>query len=249
LPYLLGAAGILLLGLCILHAVKTGRTQPWLWILILLPGIGSVVYFISEILPDVWHGKDGRAIRRGLKQMADPDSDLRQAKRDVEMVGSADAKKSLAEEFYRRGNYAPAIDLYRSALNGIHQDDPALWHGLARTQLAAGDGKGAQTSLDTLQAANPEFSSPDAHLVYARALEMQDKNDDAAREYEKLIRYYSGEEARCRYGLLLKRAGYTSHAHDMFNQVLRSVDGAPRHYVKANQEWTDIARSNTTSPN
>jgi hypothetical protein len=30
----------------------------------------------------------------------------------------------------------------------------------------------------------------------------------------------------------------------MFNQVLRSVDGAPYHYVKFNREWVDIARSN-----
>ena len=34
-----------------------------------------------------------------------------------------------------------------------------------------GDCAGAQASLDALQAANPNFSSADAHLVYARALE------------------------------------------------------------------------------
>lgn len=243
-PYILGIAGLLLLALCILHAVKTGRTQPWLWILVLLPGVGSLVYFLFEIVPDLWHGKDGRALRRNLKSIADPDADLRAAKRDAEMVGSADSKKALAEEFYRRGNYAPAVDLYRSALSGIHSDDPALWLGLARTQFAAGDGKGAQASLDALQAANPEFSSSEAHLLYARALEAQDKNHEAQAEYEKLIRYYSGEEARCRYALLLKREGHMSHARDIFNQVLRSVDGAPRHYIKAQQEWIDVARQN-----
>jgi hypothetical protein len=244
LPYLAGAAGVLLMGLCIYHAVKTGRTQPWLFIIILLPGIGSLVYFISEILPELWQGKDGRALRKQVKNIADPDADLRQAKREAEMVGSVETKKSLAEEFHRRGNYAPAIDLYRSALAGIHKDDPALLHGLARTQFAAGDGKGAQATLDTLQSANPDYTSADSHLLYARALEMQEKNDEAAREYERLIRYFPGEEARCRYALLLQRSGYVSHARDMFTQVLRSVEGAPGHYVKYNREWVDIARSN-----
>jgi hypothetical protein len=248
MPYLAGIAGILLMGLCIMHAVKTGRTQPWLFIIIFLPGIGSLVYFISEILPDLWHGRDGRALRKHVKNIADPDADLRAAKREAEMVGSADSKKSLAEELYRRGNYAPAIDLYRSALSGIHKDDPALWFGLARAQFAAGDGAGAQASLDALQAANPEFGSDEAHLLYARALEMQGGDDEAAKEYEKVIRYFSGEEARCRYGLFLKRCGYASHARDIFNQILRSADGAPRHYIKMQREWIDIARANT-APN
>jgi hypothetical protein len=43
----------------------------------------------------------------------------------------------------------------------------------------------------------------------------------------------------------LQRRGYVSHARDVFTQVLRSAEGAPRHYVKMQREWIDIARANT----
>lgn len=241
-PYIAGIADILLTALCVMHCVRNGNTQPWLFIILFLPGVGPIAYFAAEIVPEIWHGKDGYALRRGLKKFTDPDADIRKARRNADMVRSADAKKNLAEEYAERGNYAAAIDMYRDALTGIHKDDPALLYGLARAQFAAGDGKGAQASLDALQKANPDFSSADAHLLYARALEAQGRDGEAQAEYERLIRYFPGEEARCRYGVLLKRAGHSGRARDMFNEVLKSVDGAPKHYVQSQQEWSDIAR-------
>lgn len=244
MPFLAGGAGILLMLLCVVHCVRNGNTQPWLFIIILLPGVGSLAYLVAVIVPDLWHGHDGAAIRRGFKKITDPDAEMRRARRDADMVGSADAKRKLAEEHVTRGNYAAAIDMYRAALTGMHKDDPALLYGLAKTQLAAGDGKGAQASLDALQAANPNFASADAHMIYARALEAQGKDGEAQAEYEKLVKYFPGEEARCRYGLLLKRAGHSERAANVFHEVLRSVDGAPRHYVRAQREWVGIAKAN-----
>ncbi len=64
-------------------------------------------------------------------------------------------------------------------------------------------GAGAQAALDTLRETNPDFNSPDAHLTYAQALEAQGKDAEAAEEYEELVKYYPGEEARFRYAMLL----------------------------------------------
>jgi hypothetical protein len=104
-----------------------------------------------------------------VTKLANPNRDLKVAKREVELVGSADAKRKLAEEYILRGEYNDAIDLLRSALTGVHSDDPALLFALARALVATEDGAGAQAALDELQAANPKFVSADAHLLYARA--------------------------------------------------------------------------------
>ena len=35
------------------HAVRTGRERQWLFIIIVFPGVGSLIYFFSEYLPDM----------------------------------------------------------------------------------------------------------------------------------------------------------------------------------------------------
>jgi hypothetical protein len=229
---------------CIVHAIKTGRYYPWIMVILGIPVIGSVIYIILEMGPDMMTTRQGHAVKRGLQTVTNPNKDFKARMREVEMVGSADAKRGLAEEYARRGMYTDAIDLYRSSLTGMHKDDPVLLFGLARTQLANGDGAGAQASLDTLQTANPGYVSNDAHMVYARALELQGKHSEALVEYKALTKTFSGEEARCRYALLLRLTGATEQSRDVFREILKLLDGAPRHYRREQKEWGDIARQN-----
>ena len=44
-------------------------------------------------------------------------------------------------------------------------------------------------------------------MIYARALELQGKDQEALEEYRKLARYFAGEEARCRYAMMLQENG------------------------------------------
>lgn len=237
--YLLPTA---LMVLCIVHAIRHGNVFPWIWIIVFLPGIGSLIYFFMEILPELTRTRQAAQAAAGLRQMADPGRSLREAHRAAEMVGSVDAKRTLAEEYMARGNYAGAVAIYQEAAQGQFRDDPALLQGLARAQFMSGDPAGAQASLDALQAADPNFASADAHLLYARALEGQGKNNEALAEYRRLIGYYSGEEARARFGQLLVKMGQRDEARAVYQQVVKSLDGAPSRYQKAQKEWGDIAR-------
>lgn len=241
--YLLLLAPILLEITCIIHAVRNGRVFPWVYVIVFLPMVGCIAYFAVEILPEMLSGRAAHALKSNVRDIADPRRGLRERLREVEMVGSVDAKRALAEEYIRRGDYADAASLYRTALQGQFQNDPALLLGLARSLFLSGDGAGAQTSLDALQAADPGFVSADAHLLYARALELQGKLDEARDEYRRLIRYYPGEEARCRTAMLLERMSAADEARQIYAEILKSFDGAPRHYRSAQKEWRDIARA------
>jgi hypothetical protein len=195
-PIILGT--LVLQIVCLIHAIKTGRSSPWLMVIIFLPVIGCLIYLVLELIPDMMTTRQAQTVRRGFQDATDPNREFRARTREVEMVGSVDAKRGLAEEYMRRAMYADAADLYRVALTGMHKDDPVLLYGLARAQLAQGDGAGAQTSLDTLQAANPGYVSNEAHLLYARALEAQGKNSEALDEYRDLICTFPGVYARAR---------------------------------------------------
>jgi hypothetical protein len=246
LGYLTSPIGLISLGLlvlCVVHSIRTGNVFPWIFVMVFLPGIGPLIYFFVVIVPDLVRGRTARRIRTGAARAIDPNKDYRAAMRDVEMVGSVDAKRALAEQLMQRGQYADAVELYRSALTGQFAADPALLVGIARAQFLSGDGAAAQASLDALQQADPKFVSEDAHMIYARALELQGKNEEAAAEYKRLVPYFAGEEARTRYATLLDRVGRRDEARTLYVQVAKNLDGAPSRYRKAQQQWGDIARN------
>ena len=81
-------------------------------------------------------------------------------------------------------------------------------------------------------------------MLYARAREGLGELDLAAVEYESLTGYYPGEEARCRYGLLLQRQGQVDEARAVFESVVASVETAPKPYFRAQRDWYQVAKSN-----
>jgi hypothetical protein len=243
LGYILIVAPILLQLACVIHAVRSGRAFPWVYVIVFLPLVGCIAYFAVEIVPEMMSSRAARNLHGSVRDIADPHRGLRERMREVELVGSVDAKRGLAEEYIRRGAYGEAVSLYRSSLEGQFRNDPALLLGLARAQFLSGDGAGAQASLDTLQSVDPSFVSSDAHLLYARALELQGKLSEARDEFQKLVRYFPGEEARCRYAMVLEKLGATDEAKRVYSEILKSLDGAPRHYRNAQKEWGAAART------
>jgi hypothetical protein len=227
---------------CIIHAVKTGRVFPWIYVIVFLPLVGCAAYFAVEIVPELLRSRSAQKFHASAKAMADPNKSLREAQRSAEMTGSVDSKRTLAEEYVKRGNYADAVALYRDAASGHFRDDPALLMGLARALFLSGDGAGAQAALDQLQVADPAFVSDEAHLIYARALELRGKNDEALHEYEQLVRYFSGEEARGRYAQLLQRTGHAEEAKAVYTEILKRLDGAPKRYQTMQKEWGIAAK-------
>ena len=233
---------ILIQAALIVHVIKTGRNQLWIWAIALLPGIGALAYVAAEILPEFFGGRTARRAKAGVRRILDPDRELRRASAEVEISGNVDARRRLAEELFERGQYDQAIDVYRGGLRGIFEHDPTLLLGLARAQFAKRDFAAARGALELLMQQNPDFKSADAQLLYARALDSQDALDEAERQYAALVPGYPGAEARLRYGLLLKRRGKLQDAQRVLKDLLDSAKLGPDHYRRAQAEWLERAR-------
>ena len=226
----------------IVHVIKTGRNMLWIWAIALLPLVGSLVYTVVEILPQVLGSRTARRATTGVRRMIDPDRELRRASVEVEVSGNVDARRRLAEELFERSQYDAAIDVYRGGLKGIFEHDPTLLLGLARAQFAKQDFPAARATLERLTEHNPDFKSADAQLLYARTLEAQEALDEAERAYAMLAPGYPGAEARLRYGVLLKRRGKLQEAHRVLKDLLDGARLGPAHYRKAQAEWLERAR-------
>ena len=232
---------------CAVHAVRTGREQYWLWILLIGSYLGVIVYVVAVLIPDLRRDPRGRAAARQVLHKIDPERQRRHIQQRLEVADTIENRRALAEESMRLGDFANAVELYRSMLKGVFSDDAAFLLGLARAQAGLDDFPAARETLDKLYAAHPSFRSNDAELLRARLLEALGDRDAALERYRSLSTSYPGEEARFRYGALLKQNGRFSEARAVFSDMLKRAKNAPRYYRKKEKDWLDSAQRELAS--
>jgi hypothetical protein len=246
--YLSLAIPIILPVLLIIHCFRTGRNTMWIWALAFLPIAGAIAYIVVEILPGLSSHRVTRRAVRGVGKALDPQQDLRRLELEARISGGVASRQRYADELCRHGRCNEAIAVYRAALSGLYEHDPKLLMGLAQAQFANSDAAAARATLELLIAKNPEFKSPDGHLLYARALEAEGNTSKALEEYRALARYYAGAEAPLRLARLLKSTGNKDEARTVLRDLLDHARVAPRHYRRAQREWLDQAEQELAGP-
>jgi hypothetical protein len=227
----------------IVHVIKTGRNQLWIWVLI-FPGIalpGILAYIAIEIIPGLLRSRAAQRTARGLRKAVDPGRELRRYENEARVGGNVASRQRYAQELARHERYDEAIAQYRQALTGLYEHDPNLMLGLAQAQFGKGDAGGARATLDELIRLNPDFRSPAGHLLYARALEADGNVHKALEEYRVVAGSFPGAEAAVRYAQLLQAQGHKEEAQKVARELLQQARIAPGHYRRAQREWLEAA--------
>lgn len=241
---ILGAVLLALQVLLVVHVMKTGRQTYWVFIVMMLPLVGAIAYFFVEILPEMAHSRAGRQVAKDLHSVVNPDRELRQLTREAARADTVENRFKLAKECLNKDRYDEARELLEGCLEGIHTEDPSILLALAKARFGLQDFAGTIEALDRVRQADPNFQSAEGHLLYARGLEGQGKTEEALYEYEALAGYFAGEEARCRYGLLLRKLGHVKQSRSIFEEVKRSVERASKVYFRSEKDWYEMAKGN-----
>lgn len=237
----IGLHALVALGLAI-HALRTGRPFFWLFVLFFFPLLGSIVYFFVELLPELQGSLGARRAGAAVRRMVDPGHELREAREAWDITPSIANRTRLAAALLQVGEAAEAVEHYRACLEQDGHHDPDLMLGLARAEFAAGDVATARETLESLTAHNPEYRSQDGHLLYARVLAALGEGERARAEFDTLVGYFSGPEARCHYGEWLAQVGDQDAARTQFQAVIDAARRWPAHTRRMHAEWLTRAR-------
>jgi hypothetical protein len=227
---------------CIIHIMRSGAERFWIYVIVFLPGVGPIAYFVAEIVPRLLDTRTSRSFARNARNTLDKGRGLRHRLAALDMADTTENRRLLAEEYVALGRYDEAIPLYESTLTGFHADDPTLLLGYARACYGHNQPQKALDALDHLKSADPDFESADGHLLYAKCLEGVGRLGEAIEEYTALATYGTGEEARCRLAMLLQQRGDIDGARTLFAEILARAKRATRHYRSTEREWIEIAR-------
>jgi hypothetical protein len=225
----------------VVHCIRTGRNTIWIWVIVLLPVAGLIAYLVAEVLPELFGSRTAQRAARNLRNKLDPERELRAAELASRGATDINSRQRYAEALLRQSRPQEAAGIYQLLLTGLYEHDPNLMLGLARAQFAMRDLLAARATLQGLIEKNPDFKSPEGHLLYARTLEELQDLDGALHEYAALAPGYPGAEPMVRYARLLKTAGRTTDAQQLLRELLDGAERAPKHYRQAQQEWLDAA--------
>ena len=223
------------------HAAKTGRAQPWAYIILIIPVFGSLAYVVAELLPEWLGSYKGQKAKKRFVTSLDPTRRYRALTDELAIADTIANREALAAECVELGRFDEAKHHYNEIIARPMGEEAVFFLGRARVEFAAGRPDETVATLDDLRRRWPDYQSSDGHLLYARALAEIGRTDEAIEEYKALAGYFPGAEARVRYGVLLDRLDRKAEARVVLTDLLTHMRRAPRHVRKAQAEWIGMA--------
>jgi len=233
---------IILQIICVIHALKSGRRE-YLFFILFIPLIGTVVYIIREILPDINSGTLGENLLRTLW----PNGRIKEWERKVRMSDTVTNKLQLADAYAQQKQYDKAIALTQECANAFSKD-PGILLQLARLQFLNGEYAGSLANFDKVNASKGvRMSKVEDELLYAQALEHTGQNERAEEAYQKVIQVHHSLEAMYYYGLLLKKQNRTEEAKAQFRHTSEEIDLHPRYIRRTIRKWVWLSKKELAS--
>ena len=100
---------VLLLDITLIwHASKTGRLQPWAFIILMIPLVGALAYIVVELIPE-WFGSPGaQQARRRMAERLDPEKRYRELSDRLAGSDTIANREALAAECLKIGRFNEA---------------------------------------------------------------------------------------------------------------------------------------------
>ena len=241
LPSLLLAMAPLLIGIALcVHVVRTNQPLYWIFLILFVPLLGSVIYLIAIVIPELTGGTRAKRMGLAARDALDPGREYRQAKSAIDDSPTVHNRMRLAAAAASLGRHAEAEQLYGEAMQGIHADDPALLLGRANALIELGRAPEALPLIERLLD-EQATRSPATALAQARVLEALGRFAEADAAYQWAAGRLPGLEALARYAAFLARVGRKDEAADHLAEIDRRIERSNPQFRRESRPWRDLA--------
>ena len=218
-------------------AVRRGRAQYWLWIMILFNPLGAVVYFFAEYL-------DGSPLSRWTGQHLPKvtAADLRQAEADVHRLDNAATWLAYATALRARKEHHKAVEAAQRAVDR----DPTSVDAQYELALALVDAKRpreAVAPLERVVARNRSFDSERALYLLGRAHLVNDDPEAARRSLEEVGARSSRPEYLYELAALQAQLGDRESAARTLQRIIHESELVPAYLQGSVRPWVRKARA------
>jgi len=224
--------------ICVLHCLRRGTQQNWLWLIIFLPLLGSIIYIFSEM----FNRHSVQQVQSSVGEVLNPSGTIRKLEKQVQFADTFNNRIALADACLQAGQTERAIGLYEQSLTGAFAENE---HGLLQLIIAYYKARRYDEAIAVGRRSYkfPQFPKSRSHIYYAISLDYAGKPAEAEAEFGKMKGRFANFEARYQYGLFLKRNDRPEEARQLFAAIVqegRDLDSRQRRFYR---EWFALAKN------
>jgi hypothetical protein len=223
--------------LCIVHSVKTGRTQPWLYVLMFIPIVGVIAYVIFEILPDPSAYPFGQQIHEFLHKSTQKKVSVKTLEEMAQDKPTVQNLVDLADAYMNQKKYAEAAPLYQKAIDQSIADDGEIRKKLAFAYFERQAFSDARRELEKVYAIRQNKFKSDELLYYARTVDAIGDIESATKHFQKVIESYPSLDGDYYYCLFLQKMSRHSEIPQVIKEAKKKYKEMSRRFRGDSSPW------------
>lgn len=228
---------VLFQAICVIHCIRKGNQQKWIWLIVFLPMIGSIVYFFTEIFTD----RQMRSVQSGMGELVNPSGTIRKLEDNLRFSDTFNNRVALADAYLKAGQPGKAAPLYESSLTGAFTENEYAISQLILAYYAE------KRYTDIVAIApkiyrQPQFPRSRAHILYAMSLANTGRDEQAEQEFAGMRGRFSNFEARYYYALFLQKNNRIDEAKKLLQDIADEVPQLSNVERRYNRQWTGLCR-------
>lgn len=223
--------------ICVLHALRRNTHQKWIWIIVLLPVIGALIYIFTEM----FNRRQVQNVQSGLTNVLNPGGRISKLEERLRFSDTFNNRIELADAYLATGQTDKAVKLYTMSLTGAFTENE---HVRGQLALAYFEQKRYEEVVQIAAKiiSLPQFVRSRVHLLYALSLAYCGQEEKAEKEFKLMNGQFANYEARYNYGIFLQKAGREEESIRQFNQLLDESTHLSAREKSANRDWFQLSR-------
>ena len=223
--------GILLQIICVVHFIRRRPDTYWLWIIIIGSGLGALVYFFAEILPDLTRGGAFSNVniferRKRIKQ-------LEAIIKDNPAPGNLE---DLALMYLEDGKFATAKEYYDRAI-GSRTDSPDPFYRRAICEIELKQFQPALEDLQRVVSKDPKYDFLRAQGLLAHTYANTGNPAEAERLFAWVTQTSTISETMYNYAEFLAKQGRPAEAREWAQKVVDKKPTLPGYLKRRERPW------------
>ncbi|TYA66006.1 hypothetical protein [Seonamhaeicola marinus] len=217
---------IALQAFCIYHVIKNNTSYYWIFLILFVPAVGSIVYLITQ----VYNKRDADKITNEITNIINPTKKVKDLEKQLAFSDSYQNRVNLADAYLEIGDYQNAIQQYKEALDGNPQNDFYVIKNMVEAFYHVEDYKSILHYTEGISS-HKEFPKSRTQFIYGLALEKEGKLDEAEENLKCIDVRFSFYNERLIYAKFLLSRNKTDEA----KEILESISSEAQHMTKPNK--------------
>ncbi|WP_353778243.1 hypothetical protein [Winogradskyella sp. 3972H.M.0a.05] len=212
---------------CIYHWFKNRTDYYWVFLIIFLPVIGSLIYLITQ----VFNKKDVDKLQDDVVNIINPTKKIKDLESKVSFSDTFQNRLDLADAYFDIGDYNTAITNYLKAKNDYSQNDYYTIKKLIYSYFQKDEFTEVIGLAESIKSKS-EFNGSYEQFLYGVSLERVGEIDKAETQLEQIDKRYSNYEER----LDLAKFYLKHNKEDKAKTLLTEIHSESQHMTKPNRK-------------